>query len=249
MVRSAIIMGNSPESPIRDYVGRIDDGTYDGVEAGTALATDETFQSVLADSDLEVTSIMTGLGAVQDPEEELLPACEAAGVDRVVLGWLPDEYFESAETTVETAEMLSDCVGALDEHGITLCYHNHDHEFVEFDGRTAFDIFAEHLDDRIQFEVDVAWVGVGGVSPVEFIETYGDRIPLIHLKDMDFESEEFAQLGDADLDLDGVIDAADEQGVEWLIYEDEGDRDYPDKIAHGSATLGEYPVLNGGDAA
>lgn len=249
MVRSAIIMGNSPDSPVRDYVERIDEGTYDGVEVGSDLATDPTFLDALEASDLEVTSIMTGLEAIQGPSEELLDACEAVDADRVVLGWLPPEYFESPETTAETARMLSECVDALEERGITLCYHNHDHEFAEFDGRAVFDVFDEHLDDRVQFEVDVAWVGVGGVSPVEFVETYGDRIPLIHLKDMDFETEAFAQLGEADPDLDGVIEAADEQGVEWLIYEDEGDRDYRDKIDHGSTTLGESPVLNGGDAA
>lgn len=241
-------MGNSPDNPIGEFVECIDGGSYAGVEVGSSLATSAVLLDALEEADLTVTSIMTGLEAVQGPSDELLDACDAVDCDRVVLGYLPETYFESPEATRETAEMLSECVDDLEERGITLCYHNHDHEFATVGDRTAFDIFVEHLDDRVQFEVDVAWVGVGGQSPVEFVETYGDRIPLIHLKDMEFETEEFAQLGEADLDLDGVIDAADEQDVEWLVYEDEGDRDYRDKIRHGSSTLGAYPVLDGGDA-
>ncbi|WP_276256817.1 sugar phosphate isomerase/epimerase family protein [Halomontanus rarus] len=240
MVRTAIIPGFADDDPIQSNIERIDDGVYAGVETGVSLALSDVLSDSLAETELTVPSIMTGFEAVRGPSQELLNACDAVDCHRVVLGYLPESHFVSPDVASETARTLSECVDELAAHGITLCYHNHDHEFVDFDDRTAFETFVDRLDNRIQFEVDVAWVGVGGESPAEFIETYGDRIPSIHLKDMDFEREAFVPLGEGDLDLNGVIEAAIEQDVDWLIYEDERECPVRDKIDHGSAVLEEY---------
>lgn len=236
MVRTATILGMAGDEAV-DKLERIGDESYEGVEVGVQNAGSKSFVEALDETELDVTSIMTGLGHVEEPSDELVSACHTFDVDRVVLGWLDESYFESPAATEETARLLSECADGLVEHDLTLCYHNHDHEFASFGDRTAFEVLVEHLDDRVEFEVDVGWVGVGGEDPVEFLETYGDRVPLVHFKDMHFETGNPVALGGGDLDAERVAETAAEQGVEWLIYEDEGDSTTAEKVRHGSREL------------
>lgn len=245
MVRSAIILGSGEAERIPRFVRRIDGGPYEGVEIGVQLATSELFLDAIVDTNLTVTSVMTGIGHVEEPSKDLLVACRAVDCQRVVLGYLPERYFTSRVETEETADLLSECAVGLDEHGLTLCYHNHDHELAAFGDQTAFEILADRVDDRVQFEVDVGWIGVGGFSPVEFLERYGDRVPLIHLKDMEFDNGVPVPLGEGNLDVEGVIETANTQGIDWLIYEDESDVEFAEKIRHGAATLGRHAAVTG----
>ena len=251
MVRTAIIMGMVGHLDDDDArtIERVDDAGYRGVELGCHAGDDESILDAIEETGLDVTSVMTGLGQIQSSEDELLPACRALGVERVVLGWLDESYYESPAATRETAELLNDCVDGLAEHGLTLCYHNHDHEFATFDdGRTAFDVLVEHLDDRVQFEFDVGWVGTGGADPVEVVRRHGDRTPLVHLKDMDFETGESVRLGEGDLDVAGVVDAAEEAGVEWLVYEHEQPDDAEASMREAAAKMNDLVERDGGVA-
>lgn len=89
-------------------------------------------------------------------------------------------------------------VGALaKERGLWFGFHNHAGEFAEIDGKVIFDYMVENTDpDSVMFELDVYWVQRGGKNAAEYINKYGKRIPLLHIKDecaigesgtMDFE--------------------------------------------------------------
>ena len=239
MVRAAIIMGmvGGLDSDPTVVVDRIASEPFEGLELGTQTAT--VVADTLDTTGLEVTSIMTGLDVIQSPEDELVPACRTLNCERVVLGWLDESYYASPEATRETAELLNECAAGLAEYDLELYYHNHDHEFETFGDRTAFELLVDHLDDDIGFEFDVGWVGTAGASPVEVIETYADRTPLIHLKDMVYETGESVRLGEGDLDVEGVVEAARAADVEWLIYEHEYPDDAAESMHHGGMRLAE----------
>jgi sugar phosphate isomerase/epimerase len=250
MPRPAIIKAlvtGLDDGDIEANIQRIASHEYDGVECGMHDAP-ETVATTLDRYDLEATDVMTGLNHVQEPESELLEFCETLGTNRAVLGYLDESYFDSPETVRETARLLNDCADTLADHGLEFCYHNHDHEFATFDDRTGMEILVEHLTDDVRLEVDVGWVGVGGVSPFEFIERHADRIPLIHLKDMDYETGESLPLGEGDLDVEGVVRAAEGANVDWLIYEHEQPEDKAWTVEHGAELLRDLLAENrGGD--
>ena len=108
--------------------------------------------------------------------------------------------------------------------GAVLSYHNHDFEFTEHYGElTAFDgVFAEVPADLLQVEMDTCWVFVGGYDPVAYIQKYAGRLPIIHLKDMkkrEDGSPETVVLGEGEINLSGILEAAAEAGVEWAVVE------------------------------
>ncbi|SFP62474.1 Sugar phosphate isomerase/epimerase [Geodermatophilus dictyosporus] len=70
--------------------------------------------------------------------------------------------------------------------GQTLMVHNHDFEFTTvFGDRTAFDILMQHTQAKnVVSQLDLYWVSYAGLDPVDVIEEYGNRIQLLHVKDL-----------------------------------------------------------------
>jgi sugar phosphate isomerase/epimerase len=68
--------------------------------------------------------------------------------------------------------------------GMSFCYHNHAFEFATEKGATLFQVMLDNTDKKlVAFEVDVFWVSVAGLDPVEMIQKLSDRVLLLHLKD------------------------------------------------------------------
>jgi sugar phosphate isomerase/epimerase len=68
--------------------------------------------------------------------------------------------------------------------GMNFCYHNHAFEFATEKGATLFQVMLDNTDKKlVAFEVDVFWVSVAGLDPVEMIRKLSDRVLLLHLKD------------------------------------------------------------------
>lgn len=114
--------------------------------------------------------------------------------------------------------------------GITLCYHNHDFELERLsDGRMALEaIYDDTRADNVKAEFDVYWLTKAGEKPVEWINRYQNRTPLIHLKDMTTDAEEFfAELGTGGVDIEAVLNIGDKADVRWWIVEQDFSRRTP----------------------
>lgn len=114
--------------------------------------------------------------------DQIIADCKALGATIVRIGSLPFSYTGSAETYMEFAKKAEAVAEKLDAHGIKLYYHNHNWEFVKFDGSYGLDIIYENS-GKLGFELDVHWIWKGGEDPVKFIRKYNGRVDLIHLKD------------------------------------------------------------------
>ena len=144
--------------------------------------------------------------------------CTYAGI-----GGAPKEAQESGSTWSDFAKEASEVAAAMAEHGLVFVYHNHSHELEKFeDGRTALQILLEDGDpDYFMFEPDVYWLQHGGASPVAWLRLMGERAPIIHFKDMTMHGREqvFAEIGEGNLDWEGIVAACEEIGAEYYIVE------------------------------
>ncbi|EMA59347.1 sugar phosphate isomerase/epimerase family protein [Halorubrum lipolyticum] len=96
--------------------------------------------------------------------------------------------------------------------------------------------------DDLGFEVDVGWVTAGGYDPVDVFELLGDRLSLIHIADVERRRRfppAFRSVppGEGMLDLDRVLRASRETGVDWLVFEDDHPSDPEAAVYRGRATL------------
>jgi len=70
----------------------------------------------------------------------------------------------------------------LDEHGIELCYHNHDFEFAPFEGGGSMWELIEA--SSLLLEIDLGWAWYAGRDPSQLLERHIGRTPLVHVKDI-----------------------------------------------------------------
>ncbi|PFG41612.1 sugar phosphate isomerase/epimerase [Isoptericola jiangsuensis] len=109
--------------------------------------------------------------------------------------------------------------------------HNHAGEFQTMytdpetgELKSAWHILEEHTDPRyVAFEVDVYWATAAGVDVVDLLNTYGDRIDLLHIKDghAPFTRATLTDVGEGDIDWAPILRAAHGK-VDFYILERDG---------------------------
>jgi len=106
-------------------------------------------------------------------------------------------------------------------HGLGLCYHNHNFEFVRFDGKYGNDILFDSGDARyLKAQIDTGWVQYAGEDPAAYVLKYSGRCPLVHLKDMAGDAERSpTEIGNGIVDFAAIFGACQAAGVEWYIVE------------------------------
>ncbi|WP_436926477.1 sugar phosphate isomerase/epimerase family protein [Halosimplex amylolyticum] len=226
------------DEPLPAKLGRIARAGYEGVELGPDANTDAVHDA-LAAHDLAVSSIGSGLDALDEDVETHAAACDAFGTDDVVVMWIDPEAFATREAVESTADRLDAAADRLADSGLRLHYHNHAHEFTDLGATTGYEALVDAT-DAVRFEVDVGWAGVGGVDPASLLDDVGDRVSLVHLKDMDFQAGEFVTFGEGDLDVGTTVEAARRIDAEWGLFENDEPVDPVAEPSHASLRLDEH---------
>ncbi|MCC5828580.1 MAG: sugar phosphate isomerase/epimerase [Phycisphaeraceae bacterium] len=117
--------------------------------------------------------------------------------------------------------------------GFRVGYHNHSHEWALIDGVRPIDLMIETFGEEVWFEIDTYWVAHAGGDPAAWIERIGqlkgDRIPVIHVKDMHISLDrqhKMCEVGSGNLNWPAILKACRAAGVKWYMVErDSGDLD------------------------
>jgi sugar phosphate isomerase/epimerase len=163
----------------------------DGVEIVFDGIPSEETQAAFDETGLEALSVSVGLDDIEEDFETIVACCEALDAGTVVLGHLEESYVDSPESARETGAMLSEMGTQFDEEGLRFLYHTHRYEFNESNGQLHFEELRDATNEDVDFEIDLGWAAVAGVDPVRILETYGEDIRSVHLKDMRIDTEEF----------------------------------------------------------
>ncbi len=167
--------------------------------------------------------------------EAIAAEARTLGCDRVALAW--SDPSDSPEEARATVTRVADAAGRANALGLRYGYHNHWHELEPLeDGTTVLDLLAEL---PIWLELDLGWVWWAGADPVELLERFRGRTPLVHVKDLRARgSREYCPVGDGGVGYERVVPAAD---VEWLVVEqDEHDGDALEAVARSYAAVTSY---------
>lgn len=191
------------------------------VPGGDAVAARRT----LADLGLAVTSSHTWADiGERDAFVRAAGAIAELGSRRIIVS---GDGFGSVEAVESMIDQLAATAEIARGHGLRLGYHNHSAEMAMLDGVPVIDRLAAGLGDRIDFQIDIFWVVVGGAEPASVIGRLGDRVVSLHVKDgielprtADAESFVNVPIGSGVVDPVPAIVAAEAQSsVEWLIVE------------------------------
>lgn len=196
----------------------------------------EVLRAALDDAGLTLVGVYSGANLVFAeilPEElwRIRKACEwasALGAEHLVIGG------GAQRTEPATGKDFARLAAALDEvaslaegHGLVASFHPHLTTMVE----SPEDIERALSASRIGFCPDTGHLQAGGGDPVQLIRDYRDRIPYVHLKDIDAQGG-FVPLGDGVLDVAGVVAVLRETGYDgWITVETDG---WPGDPAEGA---------------
>ena len=141
----------------------------------------------------------------------------------VAIGSMPPAYREGGEAGfVKFAHDATEIGHKLADAGLTFSYHNHSFEFVRFGNRTGLDLIYEESDPAyLKAEIDTYWVQHGGGDVISWIDKMADRMPVIHFKDMviDGGQQVMAEIGEGNLNWEGILEACELADVEWYAIE------------------------------
>ncbi|WP_062521083.1 sugar phosphate isomerase/epimerase family protein [Demequina silvatica] len=195
-----------------DYTG------FQGLDA-------EEYRALLDTYGLEASSLHTSV-TMDTTDEQWAQKVETAatlGAEFVGAGEDP-RTFTSREEWVAFAERIDHLGAMARDEGLRYLVHLHDYEFTQVYGdQSAFDLLMAHTSpENVAFELDLYWATAAGEDPAAIVAKHGDRIPLLHVKDMD-EAGEIATVGEGTIDFPSIFAAAG-QDVQFYVIE----RDPPD---------------------
>jgi sugar phosphate isomerase/epimerase len=178
-------------------------------------------RKALDDAGLKACSGHFGIDLLEKNLDQVLTDAQTLEIDTVVCPFLPEERRKDAAGYKATADLLDEVGLRLHQHGIVLAYHNHAFEFDRFDGKYGLDILFDNTERHLVVaEIDVYWVKYAGIEPAEYINKLGDRVRLLHLKDMAPGAEKrFAPVGTGVIDFKPILAAAEKHNVRWGIVE------------------------------
>ena len=216
-----------------DFVGtlrKVADLGFNGVEfAGYGGLPVREVKKVLDELGLQAAASHVPLEDLELNLEQVIKDQKLLGSKYVVCPYLLPE--RRTEQHYQALILLLEQAGEkCRQEGITLCYHNHDFELERLsDERTALEsIFEDTNAANVKAELDVYWLTKAGEKPVEWMNRYRNRTPLIHLKDMTTDEEQyFAELGTGGVDIESVFNLGVDAGVKWWIVEQDFSRRTP----------------------
>ncbi|HEY0854613.1 MAG TPA: sugar phosphate isomerase/epimerase [Devosia sp.] len=184
--------------PLADVLKTVAKLGYKHVEGYGSLYTDpQALKAQLDANGLTMPTAHVSLGDLEDTAKGLKLA-ETLGIKVIVCPWLaPEQRPTSADGWKTFGDKLQKIAKPYQDAGLTFGYHNHDFEFVKYDGRYAMDILLEAA-SAVNIEADVAWIVRGKADPAPWLQANGDRIVAIHVKDIAPAGENVNEDGWAD---------------------------------------------------
>lgn len=216
------LVGAEAEQDFWGTMQRVADIGYQGIEAPGHLLQGDVTENLkrFHDLGLQVLTVSASRETLRDELDKIIADAKALQSPRVSVWWAP---CETRESVLQDAELYNAAGARLHDEGLTLCYHNHEHEFkTTFNGVYALDVLAEHTDPAaLAFEIDIAWVTFGGEDPVRVLRRLAGRVPAIHVKDLYGLNQrgQFTAVGTGVVKVKESIQTAIDLGIEWIVIE------------------------------
>jgi sugar phosphate isomerase/epimerase len=168
----------------------------------------------------------------------LLERAQTMGHETLIVAWTPPTQ-RTREGWMQLARRLTDAGRAGAHVGIRTGYHNHDFEFSDLGGRTAWEILVGETDPAfVTLELDCFWAFKAGLDPLAMIERHAGRITHLHLKDSSGAPEHGQRdVGAGVIDWKPLLELAVARGVKHAYVEHDEPADAWASASAGRAYL------------
>ncbi len=189
------------------------------------------FRKVLEDLNVTTTSGHFGfhpfLDKTEDELKRFVDQCIAGAVN-MGMPYITWPWIAPEQRTLDTFQRLPEKLNRIGEQinaaGLGFAYHNHDFEFIDYDGQTGYDIILRETDPAlVKLQLDMYWVMHSSkLTPKELIQNDPGRYVMWHIKDMHKVSRDYTELGNGSIDYREVLPDPLVSGLEYYYLEQGG---------------------------
>jgi sugar phosphate isomerase/epimerase len=219
------------EHTARDMPGtlrRLAEIGYTAVElAGFGGLTPRELRGNLDELGLRASGAHVPLDAWETDPSSVIADMHTIGSSHAIVPIAPPDRRATEDSVARLADSFNRWGGLCRAEGLTFSYHNHDFEFAPLGDATMWDVLVRETDpDLVHLELDLYWIKYGGTDPETVLRDVGDRVPLVHLKDMaPDETRSDLPVGEGTMPWPQLLAAADKKNVEWFVAEQDNPRD------------------------
>jgi len=149
-------------------------------------------------------------------------------LDTLIIGW--DERAWHPQGIKEVVKLLNELDKKLAPYKIKTGFHNHHHEFDDFQGTTYWDYLAVNTSESVVLQQDVGWTTYAGKDAVAYVKKYPNRTFTTHYKVRIPEGVKGKQpiIGQDTIDWLNLLKAnMSVGGTKWIVVEQE---EYPNGL-------------------
>src|SRR6478609_507650 len=152
--------------------------------------------------------------------QQLADDAAEGGLSYLVCSSIPVSTLDEIKTAVDVFSKTGE---ACKKNGVQFAYHNHTTEFDDVEGHRPFDYILSNTDkDLVKMELDLAWATKAKQDPVQLFKTHPGRFPLWHVKDLDKNTKNPAEVGSGVVDFKHAFDNAQLSGMKYFFVEQDG---------------------------
>jgi sugar phosphate isomerase/epimerase len=141
-------------------------------------------REVLDRNGLRAPSTHVGGNALDDLERQLEQA-QILGHRYLIVASLPIRGQRTVDDYRRWADRFNEAGQRAQSSGIHIGFHNHANDHTPIDGVVPYDVLVERTDPAlVRMQLDTGNAAMAGRDPLEYMQKYGDRYWLFHIKDV-----------------------------------------------------------------
>src|SRR5436305_1306198 len=167
-------------------IGKVASIGYKEVEfAGYFKHTPQQIRTILDHNGLTAPSMHIDYPSLFEKFPQVVADSQVVGHQYIVCPWIDEKVRKSPDGWKRAAEVFNKAGEISKKANIQFAYHNHHFEFVQVDGKFAYDLLLEQTDQNlVQMEMDLCWMTVARQDPLKYFARYPGRFPMVHVKDV-----------------------------------------------------------------
>jgi sugar phosphate isomerase/epimerase len=162
-------------------------------------------------------------GTILNGWDKAVDDAAEVGLKYMVCAYLSVAERGSLDHYKKVADDFNKAAETCKKAGIQFCYHNHDFEFIQQDGKYPYETLLANTDKNlVKMEMDMYWVTKANQDPIALINKHPGRFPLWHIKDMDKTTDRsFTEVGNGIIDFKKIFKHADKAGLNYFFVEED----------------------------
>lgn len=208
---------------------------YKGVEfAGYHNRTARELRKLLDDNGLVTCGTHTPYDSILPAKlDETIEFNRTIGNSFLIVPWMEGK---SKQEWLDKAKLFDQVAVRLRAEKMFVGYHAHAHDFQQFEGQSAWDLFFGNTQPEVIMQLDTSNCREGGADPVAVLKKYPRRARTIHLKAFGGGPE--AVIGEDQVDWEEVFSFCESKGgTKWYVVEHESSKDPVDAVRRSYEAL------------